>query len=264
MMEPHRRTGFVSYGVLRRTFVLFRTISMGVCSPLAAVNAQATFYQVPTGDIAKPADVYFQQQSTLSDRLDLSLQGMVGLGSNFDAGMSVYNFDFVRRGGAIHVEANHSDRGDPFGPLVLGTVQKRFDTSLDFAVVLGGQAGPNVGPVADIRMSARGYANVVVEWGENRRCSAGAYLTNGIFVGGRALQVGPWLGCDIEVLEDLLEIQADWDFGNHANGAATFGPQLRVTKQVGVALGLRVPNPWADNAKWGGVLQIEVKDPLSH
>jgi hypothetical protein len=71
---------------------------------------------VPTGDITKPADIYIQQQSTLSDRLDLSLQGMVGLGSSVDAGMSAYNFDFIRRDGAIHVEANDSERANPFGP----------------------------------------------------------------------------------------------------------------------------------------------------
>jgi hypothetical protein len=245
-----------------RAFILVQAHCTWVCYPLAAY-AQATFYQVPTGDITKPADIYVQQQSTLSDRLDLSLQAMLGLGAKVDAGVSVYNFDFIRRSGAIHIDANHSDRRDPFGPLVLGMVQKRFDTPIGFGVVLGGQVGPNVATFSEMRLAVRSYANVVIEWGENRRCSAGGYLTNGIFVGGSAVQGGPWLGCDIEVIDELLEIQGDWDFGGHANGAATLGPQVRLTKQLAVALGMRIPNPWADNAKWAGVLQFEVKDPLS-
>jgi hypothetical protein len=239
------------------------TLWIGICVPSAAAHAQATFYQVPTGDITKPADVFFQQQTTLSDRLDLALQGMVGLGSGFDAGLSVYNFDVIRREGAIHLDANHTDRADPFGPLVLVTAQKRFDITPRFGVVLGEQTGPNIAPSNQVRLAGRVFANVVLEWGENRRCSGGGYFTNGIFVGGRAVQLGPWLGCDVEVLDEILEIQADWDLGAHANGAATVGPQLRVSKQLGIAVGLRVPNPWADQAKWGGVLQVELKDPLT-
>jgi hypothetical protein len=228
----------------------------------ARVGAQATFYQVPSGDITDPRDIYVQQQSTLTDLLDLSLQSMVGVGSNFDLGVSIYNFDLVRRRNALHLAANHSDRQDPFGPLALAMIQKRFDDPSGFGAFLGVQVGPNVAPLSSMRVAVRAYANVVAELGENRRCTAGGYVANGIFAGGSSVQYAPWAGCEIEILEELIEAQADWDFGTHANAGATLGPQLRVGKHVGIAVGVRVPNPWADEAKWGGVLQLAVKDPL--
>jgi hypothetical protein len=234
------------------------------CFWTTSAAAQATFYQVPSGDITNPRDLYFQQQSTLTDRLDFSFQGMVGVGFNFDAGLSVYNFDLMRSGGKVVVADNDSERSEPFGPLILSSLQKRFDGPSGFALVLGLQAGPNVAPLENMRAALRTYANAVLEFGESRRCAAGGYLTNGIFVGGTSVQSAPWLGCDIEVFDQFLEIQADWDFGAHANGGATLGPQFRITEQVGAAIAVRAPNPWAENAKWGGVLQFEVKDPLSN
>lgn len=242
---------------------IFLAGTTAACLWTTRAAAQATFYQVPSGDITNAHDLYLQQQSTLTDRLDFSLQGMVGLGSNFDIGLSVYNFDLARGGGKVHLATNDSDRSEPFGPLVLSSLQKRFDGPSDLGLVLGVQAGPNVAPLEKIRAAVRTYANLVLEFGENRRCAAGGYLTNGVFVGGASVQAAPWIGCDIEIFDEFLEIQADWDFGAHANGAATLGPQFRISKQIGAAVAVRAPNPWAENAKWGGVLQFEVKDPFS-
>jgi hypothetical protein len=248
-----------------------RILPKATCTALLAVTAllvarraaaQATFYQVPSGDVTNAGDIYLQQQSTLTNRLDLTAQGMVGLAHHFDVGLSVYNFDLVRGGGRVRADANDTERSEPFGPLALASMQKRIDAIDGFGVLFGAQSGPNIAPADRMRIAVRGYANVVAEFGESRRCSAGAYLANGIFVGGASVQIAPWAGCDIEVLDEALEIQADWDFGAHANGAATLGPQLRLGKHVGIAPAVRIPNPWADQAKWGGVLQFEVKDPL--
>ena len=88
-------------------------------------------------------------------------------------------------------------------------------------------------------------------------------MVNGIFVGGKSVRVAPWGGCDIELVKDLLEIAADWDLGAHGSGGVSVGPQLRILRAFAVAVGVRAPNPWAPDGKWAGVLQFEVKDPLS-
>jgi hypothetical protein len=225
-------------------------------------SAQATFFQTPSGDITDPGDIYLQQQSTMTDRLDLTAQGMVGLAHHFDVGLSIYNFDLIHSGGRIQLDANDTERREPFGPLALATMQRRVDFAEGIGVLWGVQSGPNIASLDRMRIAVRSYSNLVVEFGASRRCSGGVYLANGIFVGGSSLQFGPWVGCDIEILDELLEIQADWDFGGHANGGATVGPQLRLGKHVGIAPAVRAPNPWAENAKWGAVLQFELKDPL--
>ncbi|HMI84314.1 MAG TPA: hypothetical protein VK550_09485 [Polyangiaceae bacterium] len=92
------------------------------CFWTTSAAAQATFYQVPSGDITNPRDLYFQQQSTLTDRLDFSFQGMVGVGFNFDAGLSVYNFDLMRIGGKVVVADNDSERSEP----ATQTLEKRL------------------------------------------------------------------------------------------------------------------------------------------
>lgn len=225
-------------------------------------SAQATFFQVPSGEITKPADFYAQQQSVLSSKLDVAGQIAVGLGAGFDVALNLYNLDIERRAGRFNLLVNDEDRAEPFGPLVLMGVQKQFELTKALGLTLGAQLGPNIGG-DETRIASRSYALGTLELGENTRCSAGGYVANGIFLGGDTIQGAPWAGCDIEVIPDALEVAGDWDFGSHANGSVTVGPQLRVTRVLGVAVGLRAPNPWADDARWAGVLQLEVRDPLS-
>jgi len=224
--------------------------------------AQATFFQVPSGEITKPADLYVQQQNTLSDQLDVAGQVAVGLGAGFDVALNVYNLDFGREDGKVELLVNDSDREEPFGPLLLLGAQKQFEFTDTLGVTAGFQLGPNVGGDST-RVAARAYALGTLGLGENTHCSAGGYVVNGIFVGGKEIRVAPWGGCDIELVKELLEIAGDWDLGAHGSGGATVGPQLRLFRAFAVAVGVRAPNPWAPDAKWAAVLQFEVKDPLS-
>jgi len=244
-----------------------RTWSMlaaaGAVSLSGTAWGQATFFQVPSGEITKPADFYVQQQSTLSKgTLDVVAQVAIGVGAGVDVALNLYNTDIDRHDGRFRLLVNDERRDEPFGPLVLLGAQKEFVLVRDLGLTFGAQVGPNVGG-NDTRIAARGYANGTLALGENWRCAAGGYVANGILLGGPTVQGAPWAGCDIEVLHEVVEVAADWDFGKHANGGIIVGPQFRVTSAIGIAIGVRAPNPWAKEAQWAGVLQFEVKDPLS-
>jgi hypothetical protein len=224
--------------------------------------AQATFFQVPSGEITKPADFYVQQQNTLTDQLDVAGQVAVGLGAGFDIAANVYNLDIGRKDGKFELLVNDSDREEPFGPLLLLGAQKQFEFTETLGATAGFQLGPNVGGDST-NVATRAYALGTLVLGENTHCSAGGYVANGIFLGGKSVRGAPWGGCDVELVKDLLEIAADWDLGAHGSGGVSVGPQLRIFQAFAVAVGVRAPNPWAPDARWAGVLQFEVRDPLS-
>jgi hypothetical protein len=224
-------------------------------------DAQPSIFQVPSGKLAPPLDVTAQQQTSLTSRLDFSLQAVTGLPWGGNAGVALYNVTMPREGN-VRFEGNHTDRNEPFGPLVLVSLQQRIPIGGPFSLAIGNQTGPNIGPAEDTRVATRGYINAVAEWRAHSRCSAGAYVANGIFLGGATVQAAPWLGCEVEVIDGVLVLRGDWDFGAHAKAGVTVGPQLLLGKHVGISVGARAPNPWA-SSQWAGVLQFELSEPFT-
>lgn len=251
---PHRPSSTSSW--VARLAAVTAFLAALLVSDRAA--AQATYWQVPTGEVHALGDSFVQQQTTWSNMLDLSAQAVTGLGHHFEVGVSVYNVDFERSRGVVSLAENHDDRSQPFSPLALFTLQKRFELDEPVAFAIGTQTGVNPNRWGNMRVATRSYANVLLKLGERSSCAFGGYVANGIFLG-RGTQVGPWGGCDVEMVERVLTFMADIDGGDHANAGISLGPKLEIGSHFGVAAGARAPNPWASESSWGAILQLEYR-----
>ncbi len=224
--------------------------------------AQATIFEVPSGEPPRPADFFFQQQLELGTDLDSTTNATFGLPYGIDVGLSLHHLSFERERGKIAYAPNYDDRQRAFAPLVLVGIEKLTKIAGPIAIDVGLQAGPNVADPSNVRGAMRAYANAVLELGEQSRCVAGGYVGNYILLG-RTTVAAPWTGCDLELVESLFGVEADWDFGAHQQAGATVGPKLFFGKHVDLAAGVRIPNPWASGS-YAGVMQLELKDVLGN
>ncbi len=216
---------------------------------------------MPNGDTVAPARLYAQEQASLDDKLDFNTIAMFGIAHGFDAGVTVYNLDFERRDGRVRLDANHHDRREPYGPLLVFVAQYRLKLLGPTALTAGAQAGPSIGPLSTTQIAWRGYLNVDLKIHEDDKCAAGAYVANNTFLGEARVNVAPWVGCEIDIVEDLIELEADWDMGKHGAAGFAIGPEFRLGKDLGLATALRIPNPWLEERRYAVLVQLEYNPP---
>lgn len=70
---------------------------------------------------------------------------------------------------------------------------------------------------------------------------------------------GAFLGCELELMRDVVGLEADWDLGAHALGAASFGPRVHLGEHSVIAAGVRIPNAWGSAPC--GLVQLELTYP---
>ena len=193
---------------LGRTFLLvLACLSFG-----RVAHAQETFFQIPAGLIAPKGEVFSQLQGTVNRQLDVSGQGVFGLGRGFELGVALYNLDFQRRPGkGSRLERVSSPGDDPLGPLAMLTAQKSLEIERRFLLTAGTQTGTQI-PGERRHLVTREYVNAVLALAKETRFLVGGWHANGAFHGGDR-RFGVWLGGEIELVHDRLSIEADFVTG---------------------------------------------------
>lgn len=223
------------------------------------VSAQTTFFQVPSADVPTRGQARAQVQGMGSSYAEFESMVVVGLGLEMELGVSFYNLDFDLTRATIRARQNHEDPAEPVSPIGLASAQKLVELSELVGVAFGVQAGADLVEPRRAHFVARAYALLALDFERWGRCTVGPYLATQTFLGDHQ-RGGVFLGCELELMRDVFGLEADWDLGAHALGAASFGPRLHLGEHSVIAAGVRIPNAWG-SAQWGGLLQLELTYP---
>ena len=200
-----------------------------------------------------------QAQVSAGKALDLGAVFVVGVGAGFEVGATLYNLTFETEEGRFSLAANHSDRAEPFAPLLLATAQKVFrrDHLLQFS--LGAQVGRNLAARGDLAFVARGYALAIVDLQDCGRCTIGPYVGSQLLLGNRQ-HLGGFMGCEVEVVPKRFGFEIEWDAGANALGKLSVGPRIHLGRWGALSIGGQIPNAWG-TAAWRAVAQLEATFP---
>jgi hypothetical protein len=228
-------------------------------APARAVHAQTTFFQVPSADVPSRGQTHAQFQLAAGEIVDVGAAAMVGLGGDWELGVTLYNLEFAARAGRVALDSNAREASEPYAPLALASAQKLFELGERFGLAFGAQLGSNLARAGLLSAVARGYALFVLDLGERGRCTLGPYAATRNLLGDRHV-FGGFAGCEIELVIDRLAVEADWDAGQHALGALSLGPRVHLGEHAALTVGLQIPNAWG-SADYRYLMQLEFAYP---
>ena len=176
-------------------------------------------------------------QNTLYENITLDYSASNG----WDFQLASYNIPVVG-GGAQNYQAD-----------TYFNISKTFIISQDFQAVLGTQSGTTLLHSANSRqLHNADYALVVYQPSRQVNLHAGSYWVN------KSLStttdyLGYTGGFNIEVLDNLLTLQADYFSGNNNLSGAVFNTWIRVHPKAQVYFGVGVPETNSGNEFYGTV-----------
>ena len=217
-------------------------------------QAQQNLFNVPSGEITSPGEIFFQEQFNFARPAGSSNTTFdFGLGNGWEVGVNMLDVLFYQDdGGAIPIGPQQVN------PDLLLNLQKGFEVNDSWKVGIGGQFGFNPDPhPGDIRFL--NYSWIINEFDfpehqEYGKWYAGTYYANSPYVG-PGDSMGLLLGTEIPIIEDRLSFQSDWTTGQNDIGVVVIGGVYTFECKWQLSLGAQLPSPGTQNP-YGVVIEI--------
>jgi len=206
-------------------------------------KAQQNFFNVPSSDITKKSDLFFQEQLNLTtEATQSSTTFCYGLGKNLEIGFNLIGMNLNYQRGI-----DFEDDNQPYAPYLSLNLQKAFPLSEKLKFSIGGQSGFN-------RSSKFGYyvySNLGLNLHElHAKIILGTYLSNSNYFGpgnanlfsANSIAVPIQFGIEKSIIKDKLLFQADFISGKHAMGEAVIGFAYFMNKNWILSSGYQIPN----------------------
>ncbi|HEX6243115.1 MAG TPA: hypothetical protein VFZ61_19510 [Polyangiales bacterium] len=222
-------------------------------------RAQTTFFQVPSADVPSRGQARAQLQGMGTTYAEFEGMLVMGLGHQWELGFTFYNLAFDLTRTTLRARQNHEDSAEPVAPTGLASAQKLVELTQLMGIAFGVQAGADLIEPRRAHFVGRAYALLALDFERWGRCTAGPYVATQTFLGEHQ-RGGAFVGCELELMRDVFGLEADWDLGAHALGAASVGPRFHLGEHSVIAAGVRIPNAWG-SATWGGLVQLELTYP---
>ncbi len=216
--------------------------------------AQQNLFNVPSGVITKPGDLFFQQQFNFSQPVGASNSTFdFGLGRGWEAGFNILDLNMYERG----------DSGKPFvqqqvNPDLLANVQKGIEVTDFWDFGIGGQFGINPARrPKDVRFLNFSWFINSFEVPDREalgKLYVGAYYANVAYVG-QGDSFNFLLGYEVPIIKDRLSFQADWIGGNNDIGVAVIGGVYTFKSGWQLSVGAQLPAPRSTNP-YGVVIEF--------
>ena len=182
-----------------------------IFSPL---SAQQNLFNVPNGDITDPGKFFFQEQANISaNTVQSNTTVDYGLPNNFEVGLNLFFLNFATELPA-RTQLNTTNDTIPASPLLMANAQKGFSPRNWLHFSLGGQAGANLGDVANTKFAYNGSGN-------------------GFLMGGIEF---PVFARTFHLIFDIIQ-------GSHANAVFVPGLLYYFSERVGLSIGWQKPFP---------------------
>ena len=217
-------------------------------------HAQQNLFNVPSGQITKKGEVFFQQQFNWTKPLGTSNTTLdFGLGRGWEVGLNFLDAVLYDRsdGGLLSspVQVN---------PDLLFNAQKGFELTEYWSLGVGGQFGFNPSPRRkDVRfLNFSWFINSfeIPEHEEFGKWYLGGYYANGPYRG-PGDPGGFLLGCEIPIVPKTFSLQADWIGGNNDLSVIVLGGVYTLKSGWQVSFGAQLPTPRSNN-EFGVVLEL--------
>lgn len=210
-----------------------------IFSPLAA---QQNLFNVPNGDITDPGKFFFQEQANISaNTVQSNTTVDYGLPNNFEVGLNLFFLNFATELPA-RTQLNTTNDTIPASPLLMANAQKGFSPRNWLHFSLGGQAGANLGDVANTKFAYLTYGTAVFA-----EATTGASFHFGLYHGniayngsGNGFLMG---GIEFPVFARTFHLIFDIIQGSHANAVFVPGLLYYFSERVGLSIGWQKPFP---------------------
>ena len=218
------------------------------------VSAQQNLFNVPSGQITKPGDVFFQQQFNFTRAVGTSNTTVdVGVGRGWEVGFNILDVELYRPR-----NQPAADGPQQVNPDVLLNFQKGVEIADYWNVGFGSQVGWNPSHRARdsrfLNFTWMIHQFEVPEREELGKWYIGAYYSNTAYAG-PGDRVGFMLGSEIPIVKDKLSFQWDWLGGRNDLGVVVIGGVYTFESGWQLSLGAQVPGPKSGNPA-GVVLEL--------
>ena len=226
------------------------------CYFAPAAAAQQNLFNVPSGDITKPGNLFFQQQFNFAASAGTSNTTFdVGVGRGWEVGFNVLDVSLYNRGGG----GDDAPGPSQVNPDLLLNFQKGFEVVPEaWSLGVGAQLGVNPSRFSK-RVRFQDFA-----WAVNRlevpgRDEFGKYYVGGYHAntayGGPGDRFGLMLGMEIPLIPERLSFQFDYLSGDRDISTAVVGGVYTFRSGWQLSLGAQLPTPRSRNP-YGVVLEF--------
>jgi hypothetical protein len=223
-----------------------------ICS---SVIAQQNLFNIPSGDITKKNNVFYQHQFNIYDtKFESKGHFVYGLGRGWDIGVNL-----VGKGVGFNPRLDFLTNDNPLvgalAPHLMPTLQKQFQLLKNLDVNFGTQTGINLADAWNAKELAYFHYGIgVFHFMDHKsRLIGGLYHTNRNFVG-EGTRTGLLVGYEIKVAPRTY-LMGDWISGDNESSAAVIGGMYNVTKRFQLCAGVLIPNTGNENSP-GFVLEL--------
>ena len=204
------------------------------------VNAQQTYFNVPSSDIVDKHKVAVQQQINIAESLRSTTTFNYGMGRNWEIGANIYNLEYSPAENRF--TRNDSTLDQPYGPLLLLNTQKSFNLTENIKVAIGAQGGMNLTPKNQPKWVGYLYANLAGSLHDDHyKWSMGAYTGNPRYTG-EGRRTGFQAGFDAGIFYQKVHVLGDWISGLHGLGQLVVGAEVYLGKHLPLAVGWQRTN----------------------
>ncbi len=235
-----------------RKFGQFAMIFAGLIATSHVTFAQQNLFNVPSGQITKSGDVFFQEQFNFTRPVGSSNTTIdVGLGQGWEVGFNALDLNFYEKNKAP------SFGQQQVNPDVIFNAQKGFELIDEvWSLGIGSQMGFNpAGRNRDIRyLNFTWVINELTLPDDKAKIYAGGYYSN-IAYAGPGKRFGFMAGTEIPIVKDKFHFQADIITGTRDISVAVIGGVFFLPKKWQISIGAQVPLPGSGNP-YGAVVEI--------
>lgn len=209
---------------------------------LLKLFAQQNFFNVPSSEITKKGNIFFQQQINLyPNNISSNTTLCYGLGKKYEIGFNIlgvtYNYE-------INKMISNKINEQPVFPSAGINMQKQVIELENYSLAIGGQI---LLPKKPNAFEYYTYLNNKFEI-KKIKIIAGLYVGNNNYFGNQirfsknTQFIGIQLGTEYEIINDKLFFQMDFISGETSISNLIFGGAYKITKHIIFSLGFQTPN----------------------
>ena len=222
--------------------------------------AQQNLFNVPSGHITTPDELFFQQQLNINSVLQTSITLDYGLGHGWEVGVNLFD------GTIIPIPITTFNQEVVVSQDLLVNAQKSFELTDVFHMAIGGQVGRNLNDdIAKQHFVTFDWVVASLDVPELRdsKFYVGGYYGNRHYAGDPN-RFGFMLGTEIPIIEEKVHFMADYISGQNTVALGVIGVVVLLPKHWSLSIGAQVPSPGSGNP-YGGVLELtRVVPPKAH
>lgn len=213
--------------------------------------AQQNLFNIPSGDITKEGEKFYQHQFNFyTDKIESKGHFVYGLGNGWDAGVNIVGK------GAYYTDTwrfsynSNSNKGSVY-PNLLGSLQKQFKLHANLFINLGTQIGFNLSNKLEKKqLNNFNYSILTYHFGKGNKIVGGIYTGNQMFLG-TGNNAGALLGYELKISKNIY-FMGDWISGNNNESAMVLGGMYNISKRIQLCTGWLIPNK--NNPKPQGIV----------